>query len=57
MFTLKIKTENAAFDGPGEKSCEVARILRVIASDIENSENKGRAVDFNGNTVGEWSLK
>jgi hypothetical protein len=55
MFTLKMSTANEAFD-PVD-SCEVARILRVIASNLENSERDGKCMDINGNTVGSWKLK
>lgn len=56
-FTLKIETDNAAFDeNHGE---EVARILREIADNL-NFGNvfglDGTARDINGNTVGEWTL-
>jgi len=58
MFTLKIKTENEAFNYPteGERD-EVARILRALATRLEQgSEVRGLLADLNGNTVGEWKL-
>lgn len=55
MLTIQFKTDNAAFAEDG--SAEVARILRKIASKIENTrDGSGPAVDLNGNTVGHWSL-
>jgi hypothetical protein len=66
MFKLKIKTDNAAFSYEGTDdrvldqaaaACEVARILRVVASGLENGESYGRCMDVNGNGVGEWSIK
>lgn len=54
MFTLKIKTDNAAFGD--EPANETARILREIAKKLEASRIQGRAIDLNGNIVGEWVL-
>ena len=55
MFTLKINTDNAAFEDAGP---EVARILRDLARQIETEagEASGRLRDLNGNTVGEYKL-
>lgn len=59
MFTLTITTGNAAFDDTG---AELARILRKLADRLETEvTNRGHAdegglMDFNGNTVGSWSL-
>ena len=53
MFTLKISTANSAFD---HDAVEVARILRVIASHLENGERSGACMDANGNTVGSFKL-
>ena len=53
MFELKFDTENAAFDKvPG---CEIARILREVADQIDGTTVDGRAVsiiDRNGNHLG-----
>lgn len=58
MFKLQIETGNAAFDeengGAGE---EVARIMREIANKVADGNTSGIAADFNGNTVGRWSLE
>jgi|6_EtaG_2_1085325.scaffolds.fasta_scaffold04235_7 DNA-directed RNA polymerase subunit M/transcription elongation factor TFIIS len=54
MFKLTIETDNAAFDPYPEM--ETARILRVIAEQIEGAANAGAAVDINGNRVGSFTL-
>jgi len=56
MFHLKIETTNDAFtfDGGG---CEVARILRELADEIETTcERRDIIFDLNGNRVGEWKF-
>jgi len=53
MFSLKFKTDNAAFD---DKTEEVARILLEIARQLTEGYTSGRATDYNGNRVGEWRL-
>ncbi len=52
MYNITIETENAAFvDSPAR--CEVARILRRLASDVENMGLSEFVLkDINGNTVG-----
>jgi len=52
MFTLKIKTDNAAFDG--DRDGEVARILRDVADSIKVGADLGVIRDINGNNVGEY---
>ena len=55
VFQVSIKTINAAFDG--EPGHEVARMLREIADKVdEGFRNDGYVRDYNGNTVGRWSL-
>lgn len=60
MFTLKIKTDSAAFGAgslrAGDLRAEVARILRDIAGRVESFNDSGSAFDANGNTVGEYKL-
>jgi hypothetical protein len=51
MFTLKIKTDNAAFDDTAQ---EIARILRDTADRLERGGEFGTLRDINGNTVGEF---
>lgn len=63
MFKLSIETGNAAFADPytGEESSwdenhEVARILREIADKIDDGRREGKAIDYNGNSVGEYTF-
>lgn len=68
MFTLKIKTENAAFrDQNGDfdeyaKAREVLRILKDAVEDFEQNLMWGSITEFknlrdtNGNIVGEFRL-
>lgn len=63
MFKLSIETGNAAFCDPatGEESSwdenhEVARILREIADKIDDGRREGKAIDYNGNSVGEYTF-
>jgi len=58
MFTIEIKTENAAFEGSACRQ-ELARILREIAAHIEEQGtvwNGGNVYDVNGNKVGRWEV-
>ncbi len=56
MFTLKIKTDNAAFEDEGANN-EIARILRALAKRLEDGQDdRGLLNDLNGNHVGEWRL-
>ena len=70
MFTLKIKTEGAAFCDPFEgtkddycKQEEVLRILKSVVDEMELDMELGRVTsykilhDINGNKVGELRLK
>jgi hypothetical protein len=55
MFTLKVSTANAAFEG--DPRIEVARILRKVAERLEESGAPEAAIlDANGNTVGKYTL-
>lgn len=49
MVTIKIETDNAAFE---ELHTETARILRVLADRIDDGETSGNLFDVNGNRVG-----
>lgn len=54
MLKLKIATDNAAFeDDPGD---ECAKILRAVASKLEDGHRGGVIFDTNGNRVGTWTL-
>ena len=52
VFTLTIKTDNAAFEDTGE----LPRILRIVTSCIEEGFESGKVRDINGNTVGTYTL-
>ncbi len=54
-FTLKIDTDNAAFEFP---EGEVARILRHVANLVENGGyREGPLLDVSGNRVGEYRFE
>ena len=57
MFTLFIETDNEAFRNPVwiADGQEIARILKEVASQVENGKEFGTIKDINGNTVGDWS--
>jgi hypothetical protein len=53
-FSLAIDCDNAAFENP---RAEIARILRELADDLENSDySMFRLSDINGNNVGRAKL-
>lgn len=55
MFTLKIETDNAAFEPQPE--CEVATILAQLAEQLQESGPvSGTLRDSNGNTVGHYQF-
>lgn len=57
MLKLEINTGNAAFDMRDQGAHETARILRLVADELERRSAPcgGSCVDYNGNKVGEWS--
>lgn len=57
MLTLKIKTDNAAFHNNEEAAyLECARILREAADRLEQGYTTDTLQDYNGNTVGQFTL-
>lgn len=52
IFVLAIECDNAAFDGGNNLTEETARILRHLATRIENGGNYFPIRDENGNPVG-----
>jgi hypothetical protein len=52
MFSLKINTDNSAFEHPEQ---EIARLLRQIADRLEHSTRTGVIRDINGNRVGDYA--
>lgn len=55
MVTITIKTDNAAFQD-GNRVHELARILRVIAANMERHDQPLRVHDANGNECGRVEL-
>lgn len=53
-FRLNVESENAAMvdDAAGE----VARMLREVATRVEDGAEAGALLDSNGNRVGGWRL-
>lgn len=54
-FRVLIDTGNAAFDGDNLHA-EIARILRTVADVVAHGQTSGVVRDYNGNSVGSWSL-
>jgi len=64
MFTLKINTDNAVFEGEGlgpnlrlGPNPEVSRILGVVSRKVEGGATSGLVLDLNGNTVGSFNIE
>jgi len=57
-FILEIDIKNDALTGGGtyQRNEEVARILTVAASKIEDGHGTGYLLDINGNTVGTFAF-
>jgi hypothetical protein len=55
MFTLTIKTDNAAFEG--DPANEVARILLAAAAKLLHGGTSFNLTDINGNKVGSCELE
>ena len=54
-FTMKFKTDNAAFDEGG--ASETARILRAVADCVEQGTLESDYIlDYNGNNVGKYKF-
>ena len=51
--TIKIGTENAAFETDAGLQDELARILRKLADDLEAGRYPLMLLDINGNRVGD----
>ena len=54
-FTLTFTTTGAAFSDAARET-SVSEILTNVAARVANGTTEGVVRDFNGNTVGEWSL-
>lgn len=63
-FTLNIRTDSAAFttvsndehNGKHTPHYEVARLLQEIAYKVEGYHDRGKILDVNGTTVGEFTF-
>lgn len=55
MFKLEIDTDNAAFDVNVFR--EIARLLRVVAVEVDKGADFGQLRDANGNKVGAYRLE
>jgi len=53
MFRLEVETDNAAFET--YPTSELARILRGVATKLEQGALEGAVMDLNGNKVGAYS--
>lgn len=56
-FELIIDCANSAFCDSDGGAGEVARILRQTAERIEQGEDCGRLMDYNGNGCGSWNFE
>jgi len=54
MLTIKIKTDNQAFDDYKEE--EIIRCLNDVIEQISYGSNNGNIHDTNGNNVGTFKL-
>ena len=54
MFTLQIKTANAAFSP--DPQVELSRLLKLVAARLDDFHDQGPIMDANGNLVGEFEL-
>lgn len=54
IFEVKIKTGNAAVADDPETA--LYDMLQVVAEKLADGDTYGRIKDYNGNTVGSWSL-
>ena len=55
MFKLEFSTDNAAFADP-DKAPETGRILTMVSTEVWAQRTSGTIQDYNGNTIGKWSL-
>lgn len=53
---IKFNSKDSAAFCDGNRGWEIARILRLIAADVENGQPEGIIHDINGNRIGEWKV-
>lgn len=57
MKLIIVDTDNDAFGETDEtRAAEIARILEDVAGKIRDGHEGGKCMDYNGNSVGNWSL-
>lgn len=56
MFTVRIDTDNDAFEDGYGGLAELGRILNKIRERMALGDESGVCIDSNGNTVGGWEL-
>ena len=62
MFRLTIDTDNDWFKVPNTEyqpqvdAAMVAGILGKVEGDLRLGRREGKVMDYNGNTVGQWTL-
>lgn len=56
-FNLTIESDDAAFSGQCSTRQELGRLLRSVAEKINQREEEGALMDFQGNRCGSWKLE
>ena len=57
MFRLTIDTDNDAFGHTtGQERAELGRTIRLVAALVEGGYRESEVRDYNGNSVGSWTL-
>jgi len=55
MVKIEFKTDNDAFANDNDE-WEIARILQLIARQIQDGYDNDKIRDINGNTIGSWEI-
>ena len=55
-MAMALDTSNAAFDDD-KRGTELARIMRVVADELEAGDIEGVCRDSDGNRVGVWKIR
>jgi uncharacterized protein (UPF0371 family) len=56
-LNLKIKLDNAAFEGKFNRDLEIEGLLNHVTEQIINGSVSRAIIDSNGNKVGQWEIK
>lgn len=54
-FTCEINMDNAAFED--DPDAQLSWVLQGIRAAVLRGERESGVVDYNGNTVGSWSIR